>query len=115
MVQLSTRRHLLDARGTEEMLNLLVLTGLCLLGAGLFIASQRKRYRIRHTGTLVMAKDHVSDSYRQAGYTGVQTLGGIGFTWEHDMQLYFRRGSGTWSLFGDPNWHRERLLQSIKI
>ena len=62
-----------------------------------------------------MAKALVSDSYRQAGYTGVQTLGGIGFTWEHDMQLYFRRGSGTWSLFGDPNWHRERLLKSIKI
>jgi alkylation response protein AidB-like acyl-CoA dehydrogenase len=62
-----------------------------------------------------MAKAHVSDSYRQAGYTGVQTLGGIGFTWEHDMQLYFRRGSGTWSLFGDPNWHRERLLQAIKM
>jgi alkylation response protein AidB-like acyl-CoA dehydrogenase len=62
-----------------------------------------------------MAKALVSDSYRQAGYTGVQTLGGIGFTWEHDMQLYFRRASGTWSLFGDPNWHRERLLQSLQI
>ena len=62
-----------------------------------------------------MAKALVSDSYRQAGYTGVQTLGGIGFTWEHDMQLYFRRGSGSWSLFGDPNWHRERLLKSIKL
>jgi alkylation response protein AidB-like acyl-CoA dehydrogenase len=62
-----------------------------------------------------MAKALVSDSYRQAGYTGVQTLGGIGFTWEHDMQLYFRRGSGSWSLFGDPNWHRERLLQAIKL
>jgi alkylation response protein AidB-like acyl-CoA dehydrogenase len=62
-----------------------------------------------------MAKALVSDGYRQAGYTGVQTLGGIGFTWEHNMQLYFRRASGIWSLFGDPNWHRERLLQSIKI
>jgi alkylation response protein AidB-like acyl-CoA dehydrogenase len=62
-----------------------------------------------------MAKALVSDSYRQAGYTGVQTLGGIGFTWEHDMQLYFRRASGSWSLFGDPIWHRERLLQSLRI
>jgi alkylation response protein AidB-like acyl-CoA dehydrogenase len=62
-----------------------------------------------------LAKAHVSDSYRQTGYTGVQTLGGMGFTWEHDMQLYFRRASGTWSLFGDPNWHRERLLRSIKM
>ncbi|TMD00336.1 MAG: acyl-CoA dehydrogenase [Chloroflexi bacterium] len=67
------------------------------------------------TEAVSMAKALVSDSYQQAGYTGVQTLGGIGFTWEHDMQLYFRRGSGTWSLFGDPNWHRERLLKSIKI
>jgi len=62
-----------------------------------------------------MAKALVSDSFRQAGYTGVQTLGGIGFTWEHDMQLYFRRASGTWSLFGDPNWHRERLLQALEM
>jgi alkylation response protein AidB-like acyl-CoA dehydrogenase len=62
-----------------------------------------------------MAKALVSDSYRQAGYTGVQTLGGIGFTWEHDMQLYFRRASGSWSLFGDPIWHRERLLHSLQL
>jgi alkylation response protein AidB-like acyl-CoA dehydrogenase len=62
-----------------------------------------------------MAKALVSDSYRRAGYTGVQTLGGIGFTWEHDMQLYFRRASGSWSLFGDPIWHRERLLQSLQL
>src|SRR5205809_2797678 len=50
-----------------------------------------------------MAKALVSDSYRQSGYTGVQTLGGIGFTWEHDMQLDFRRGRGTWSLIGAPH------------
>jgi alkylation response protein AidB-like acyl-CoA dehydrogenase len=62
-----------------------------------------------------MAKALVGDSYRQAGYTGVQTLGGIGFTWEHDMQLYFRRASGSWSLFGDPIWQRERLLQSLQL
>jgi alkylation response protein AidB-like acyl-CoA dehydrogenase len=62
-----------------------------------------------------MAKALVSDSYRQTGYTGVQTLGGIGFTWEHDMQLYFRRASGSWSLFGDPIWHRERLLQALQL
>jgi alkylation response protein AidB-like acyl-CoA dehydrogenase len=62
-----------------------------------------------------MAKALASDSYRQAGYTGVQTLGGIGFTWEHDMQLYFRRASGSWSLFGDPIWQRERLLQALQI
>src|SRR5207247_11432416 len=48
-----------------------------------------------------MAKAFVSDGYRQAGYTGAQTLGGIGFTWAHDMTLYFRRGSGTRWPIGD--------------
>jgi hypothetical protein len=39
------------------MLSVLILTGLvCLVGAGFLIASQRKRSRIRHTGTRVMAK-----------------------------------------------------------
>ncbi len=62
-----------------------------------------------------MVKAQASDSYRQMGYTGIQTHGGIGFTWEHDMQLYFRRASGAWSLFGDPNYHRERMLKAMEI
>lgn len=62
-----------------------------------------------------MTKAQVGDAYRQAGYTGIQTLGGIGFTWEHDMQLYFRRASGAWSLFGDPRWHREGLLRAVGV
>ena len=62
-----------------------------------------------------LAKAQTSDSYRQAGYTGVQTHGGIGFTWEHDMQLYFRRGSASWSLFGDPPYHREQMLRLMEV
>jgi alkylation response protein AidB-like acyl-CoA dehydrogenase len=62
-----------------------------------------------------MAKALAGDAYRQAGYTGIQTHGGIGMTWEHDMQLYFRRGSGLWSLFGDPPYHRERMLCAAGI
>ena len=48
------------------MLHVLVLTGLCLLGAGLLIASQRKRYRIKHTGMLVMAKVTQVQSWRDS-------------------------------------------------
>ena len=62
-----------------------------------------------------MAKAHVSDSFRQAGYTGIQTHGGIGFTWEHDMQLYFRRAGGSWALFGDPHYHRELMLKAVGV
>jgi alkylation response protein AidB-like acyl-CoA dehydrogenase len=41
-------------------------------------------------------------------------LGGIGVTWEHPAQLYFRRAKGTQLLFGDPDQHRERLVQFIE-
>ena len=49
------------------MLHVLVLTGLCLLGVGLLITSQRKRYRIKHTGMLVMAKVTQVQSWRDSG------------------------------------------------
>ncbi len=56
-----------------------------------------------------MAKAYVSDAYRQAAWTGIQTLGGIGFTWEHDMQLYFKRAKASEVLLGDGMFHRERV------
>ena len=48
------------------MLHVLVLTGLCLLGVGLLIARKRKRYRIKHTGMLVMAKVTQVQSWRDS-------------------------------------------------
>jgi alkylation response protein AidB-like acyl-CoA dehydrogenase len=39
----------------------------------------------------------------------VQLHGGIGFTWEHDAHLYFRRARADSVLFGDAAHHRERL------
>ncbi len=52
------------------MLNLLFLTGLCLLGASLLITSQWKRYRIRHTGKLVMAKVIQVRSWEDSAFQG---------------------------------------------
>jgi alkylation response protein AidB-like acyl-CoA dehydrogenase len=40
-----------------------------------------------------------------------QVYGGIGYTWEHDLHLYLRRASANNILFGDPRWHRERILR----
>jgi alkylation response protein AidB-like acyl-CoA dehydrogenase len=40
---------------------------------------------------------------------GIQLHGGVGFTWEYDIQLYFKRAKSSESLFGDASWHRERL------
>ena len=40
---------------------------------------------------------------------GIQLHGGVGFTWEYDIQLYFKRAKASETLFGDGAWHRERL------
>lgn len=40
-----------------------------------------------------------------------QVHGGIGFTWEHDLHLYLRRITGNSIMYGDSDWHRERVCQ----
>ena len=42
---------------------------------------------------------------------GIQVHGGIGFTWEHDMHIYFKRAKGSEVTFGDATWNRELVAQ----
>ena len=58
-----------------------------------------------------MAKAAASDMYRKIAGTGIQLHGGIGMTWEHDLQLYFKRAKASEVAFGDATWHRERVTQ----
>lgn len=58
-----------------------------------------------------MAKAAASDMYRKVAGTGIQLHGGIGMTWEHDLQLYFKRAKASEVAFGDASWHRERVAQ----
>ena len=58
-----------------------------------------------------MAKAYVSDAYRKVAGDGIQIHGGIGFTWEHDMHLWFKRAKWNETAFGDATFHRERLAQ----
>jgi alkylation response protein AidB-like acyl-CoA dehydrogenase len=62
-----------------------------------------------------MAKAYVSDAFRKAAGTGIQLHGGIGFTWEHDLHLYFKRAKSSEFTFGDATWHRERVAQLIHL
>ncbi len=62
-----------------------------------------------------MAKAYVSDTFRKAAGTGIQLHGGIGFTWEHDLHLYFKRAKSSEFSFGDSTWHRERVAQLINL
>ncbi len=64
---------------------------------------------------VAMAKAYVSDAYRKVAAAGIQIHGGIGFTWEHDMHLYFKRAKGSEFTFGDATYHRERVAQLIQL
>ena len=56
-----------------------------------------------------MAKARLCDIYSRATDRAVLMHGGIGFTWEHDMHLWFKRARFNESYFGSPSFHRERV------
>src|SRR5271168_2430316 len=62
-----------------------------------------------------MAKAAASDMARKIGGAGIQLHGGIGMTWEHDLQLYFKRAKACEVAFGDATWHRERVARLFSL
>jgi alkylation response protein AidB-like acyl-CoA dehydrogenase len=56
-----------------------------------------------------------SQAYTHVAGENIQIHGGIGFTWDHPAQLYFKRAKSSEMLFGDPAFHRERLACLIGI
>jgi alkylation response protein AidB-like acyl-CoA dehydrogenase len=64
---------------------------------------------------VAMAKAAASDMARKVAGAGIQLHGGIGMTWEHDLQLYFKRAKAAEVMFGDAAWHRERVARLMEI
>jgi alkylation response protein AidB-like acyl-CoA dehydrogenase len=62
-----------------------------------------------------MAKAYVSDAYRKVAGDGIQVHGGIGFTWEHDLHLYFKRAKASEVTLGDATYHRELVAQALDL
>jgi len=54
-----------------------------------------------------LAKAFCSEAYFRAAADNIQIHGGIGFTWEHDAHLYYRRAKSTELMLGTPEQHRE--------
>ena len=54
-----------------------------------------------------LAKAYCSEAYFQAAADNIQIHGGIGFTWEHDAHLYYRRAKSAELMLGTPVQHRE--------
>jgi alkylation response protein AidB-like acyl-CoA dehydrogenase len=60
-----------------------------------------------------MAKAAASDAGRKVCAAGIQLHGGIGMTWEHDLQLYLKRAKASEIALGDATWHRERIARLL--
>ncbi|MHB8244003.1 MAG: acyl-CoA dehydrogenase family protein [Acidimicrobiales bacterium] len=65
--------------------------------------------------TSCLAKAYCSEAYFHAAAENIQIHGGIGFTWEHDAHLYFKRAKSSELILGDPAYHRELLAQRIGL
>jgi alkylation response protein AidB-like acyl-CoA dehydrogenase len=60
-----------------------------------------------------IAKSHTTDAYVDVAGLGIAVLGGIGFTWEHDMHLFLKRAQLNQALYGTPAWHRDELARLV--
>ncbi|MBM4439876.1 MAG: acyl-CoA dehydrogenase [Candidatus Rokubacteria bacterium] len=60
-----------------------------------------------------VAKAYVGDSARKVCGEAIQVHGGIGFTWEYDLQLYFKRAKALEVQYGDADYHRELIARRV--
>ncbi|HEX5292344.1 MAG TPA: acyl-CoA dehydrogenase family protein [Streptosporangiaceae bacterium] len=67
------------------------------------------------TAAAAIAKIQCCEAAALVTGESIQIHGGIGFTWEHDAHLYFKRARASAALLGDLTFHRERLLQAIGV
>src|SRR5260370_14417648 len=56
-----------------------------------------------------IAKMYASDAARTVGNRGIQVHGGMGFTWENDVHLYYPRAKASEKTFGESPFHLEPI------
>ena len=61
------------------------------------------------------AKSFATDTYAMCAGNMIQLHGGIGFTWDHDAHLYFKRARALQSMLGSNSWHREQVARLIGL
>jgi alkylation response protein AidB-like acyl-CoA dehydrogenase len=60
-----------------------------------------------------VAKSYLGEASRKVCGSAIQVHGGIGFTWEYDLHLYFKQAKFLESLYGDAEFHRELVLRDV--
>ena len=62
-----------------------------------------------------LAKAYCSDAFFFCAAESIQIHGGVGFTWEYEVHLYFKRAKSSETLLGPADYHRERIAQAIGL
>lgn len=60
-----------------------------------------------------VAKSYCSDAYFAIAGDAMQLFGGVGFTWEYDVHLYFKRAKSSEHMLGNGAAHRERIASAL--
>jgi alkylation response protein AidB-like acyl-CoA dehydrogenase len=60
-----------------------------------------------------IAKAYCSDAYFYNASTAIQLHGGVGFTWEYDVHLYFKRAKSSEIFLGNGAYHREKVARLL--
>jgi alkylation response protein AidB-like acyl-CoA dehydrogenase len=69
----------------------------------------------RRTLAASMAKAAASDCQRLVCKEGIQIHGGMGYTWESDVQLFVKRAKTLEALFGTGAAHRQRIADLLEV
>ena len=62
-----------------------------------------------------LAKAYCSEAYFACAGDAIQIHGGVGFTWEYDPHVHFKRAQGSSVLLGDSAYHRERIARELSL
>ena len=62
-----------------------------------------------------LAKACAADAFMQTARETIQLHGGIGFTWDNDTHLWFKRAKSSEVFLGSPSYHRELLMQRWNV
>ncbi|WP_343573157.1 acyl-CoA dehydrogenase family protein [Mycobacterium sp.] len=87
--------------------------------ADLYVAVQAARAVVNDAAdapsvtSAALARIAASEAFSTVAAEGIQLHGGIAITWEHDMQLYFKRAHGSSQLLGPPRDHLRRLESEV--
>jgi alkylation response protein AidB-like acyl-CoA dehydrogenase len=95
--------------------------------ADMFVAIESARSALYYTACVAddghddlarnasLAKAWCSETYFRCAAENIQIHGGVGFTWEYDPHLHFKRARASESGLGDPSDHRERIAVAIGL